>query len=843
MKTTKLLLLILLLSMSVFGRARLSGYCQQGGQTIQVLGYTSSAVTPVQGSYTGSGCQVLVTYATGASGANGPAGTVTTNGTALSYSSGTMFNANGQWSGLGITINAVPYAISACSTPQSCTLTSSAGVQASPVAYSMANSAPAAIFSDNNGTVKANPFPSSATGYWFYYADNGTYTIQYSGTSILSTFSHAALPLIDPLSLAPVVNVLAYGAKCDAATNDTPAFTRAIAALPPLGGTVTLPSATCVGHFSLPAYPKSVRVIGSGENATVLQADAANTPLFSLSAVVSNFSSPKFEIANMSLQASASGSTGPMIDMSGMVQPSFHDLTYLSNGSGNYAEMFYQSDAVFTVVGGSHVYNITVFVQSGPTTFAQTVGNSSLNNWSNIWLLGNTGMTTGFSFSAAAAGGNIVDGLYCQGNLAAVCLLPGNNITERSSYYENDGGYITGNGGSNNTFTGDTFSSNHPGTGITGTDGEANWNFTDEIWPTATSPNLTAKGLYGWQICAGNICKNSQGGFLSTKVSGLIVFAQNQFPGGSLSSTSCNGAGVCTYIITAVDQGGNEGTAGAGASTTITGSGKLIFAQADHVTGASYYNVYGPNCPNVSHVQCGYLHSFDATFSAENGILIDDGSFTPTTQVPPTVDHTGDIISQNGLYVTTAPNVVTDTSSTPNAIVASLNISTGWGTTPPVGFTVYVLATAQAITAGSSLSFTLNGTLYQVNGTSNTPGHNFQCTLAAGSPMMMTWNGTSAWISPNCGAGPTTAFVPQGDEQGVNNALIAIGQNITLVLGQPVQIQTAHTCGSGCTIKWNGTVYNLKSGYNPASNIANSYAVGAIITAMFDGAVFQDARQ
>jgi len=198
----KVSIFVILSAVCAFGRARASGYCQQGGQTIQVLGYQSSAATPVQASYTGTGCNVLVLYSNGGGvTATGPSGLVSTSGTAVTWLAGNVFNANGQWTGLTITINSVTYTISTCASATACTLTSSAGTQTTPVTYSMSAATPAAIFSDNAGTPKSNPFAVSATGYWFYYADNGSYANQYSGTAITNTFTNAALPLSDPSNL------------------------------------------------------------------------------------------------------------------------------------------------------------------------------------------------------------------------------------------------------------------------------------------------------------------------------------------------------------------------------------------------------------------------------------------------------------------------------------------------------------------------------------------------------------------------------------------------------------------------------------------------------------------
>lgn len=192
-KLTFALLLLCAASCPSFGRGLLSGYCTQGGQTIQVLGYQSSAATPVQASYTGTGCNVLVTVQ------GGPSGYVSTSGTTVTWVSGSLFNPNGQWSGLTVTISGVPYTISSCSGTTSCTVTSSPGTQTS-VAYSMPATAPAAIYSNNTGTAKPNPFSVATNGYWFAYADNGVYAISYSGVSVPSPFSDAR-DAVDPATI------------------------------------------------------------------------------------------------------------------------------------------------------------------------------------------------------------------------------------------------------------------------------------------------------------------------------------------------------------------------------------------------------------------------------------------------------------------------------------------------------------------------------------------------------------------------------------------------------------------------------------------------------------------
>lgn len=55
----------------------------------------------------------------------------------------------------------------------------------------------ASIFSDNIGTAKANPFTADTTGHAFFYAANGRYDVQFSGTGIATPFTWADILLFD----------------------------------------------------------------------------------------------------------------------------------------------------------------------------------------------------------------------------------------------------------------------------------------------------------------------------------------------------------------------------------------------------------------------------------------------------------------------------------------------------------------------------------------------------------------------------------------------------------------------------------------------------------------------
>ena len=152
---------------------RIQGWCEAGGQTVKVLGYTSSTQTPIQASY--PGCTVTV-YVTG-----GAVGSVNTNGTTVTWVSGTTFTTNGAWTGIPITINNVNYTVASVSSTTVLTLTTAAPVQ-SGVGYGALN-ALASIYSDLNSTPLTNPFTANTkTGFWYFYVTSAyNVDIQLSG--------------------------------------------------------------------------------------------------------------------------------------------------------------------------------------------------------------------------------------------------------------------------------------------------------------------------------------------------------------------------------------------------------------------------------------------------------------------------------------------------------------------------------------------------------------------------------------------------------------------------------------------------------------------------------------
>lgn len=189
--------ILLLCSSALFARARISGYCEQGGQVSVTNSVQSS--TKLQQSY--PRCTLTVYYTYGAQ------GTLSINGTSASSLSGPAF---GNWAGLTILINNVPFTVSSVPSSSQLILTGDAGVRTN-VPYVMSTPTPAPIYSDNNSTPQAYIFTASSTGYWGFYADDGTYDVQMSGGGIPSPFSWGAISAFDPLAVHVFSGVVING--------------------------------------------------------------------------------------------------------------------------------------------------------------------------------------------------------------------------------------------------------------------------------------------------------------------------------------------------------------------------------------------------------------------------------------------------------------------------------------------------------------------------------------------------------------------------------------------------------------------------------------------------------
>lgn len=127
----------------------------------------------------------------------------------------------------------------------------------------------ASIYSDNlsTPTAKANPFISASDGTFFFYAPNGRYDVKFSGGGLSAPFTLGDFILFDEQSLW--VNPIAFGVKGDGTTDDTAAFTAAIAATP-VGGTLLIPQPAVSYRISTIIVNKDITIRGLG-NANIGQ--------------------------------------------------------------------------------------------------------------------------------------------------------------------------------------------------------------------------------------------------------------------------------------------------------------------------------------------------------------------------------------------------------------------------------------------------------------------------------------------------------------------------------------------------------------------------------------------
>jgi hypothetical protein len=151
----------------------------------------------------------------------------------------------------------------------------------------------ATIYSDNLGTALANPFNAGTNGYWFFYADDGEYDVQFgapfSPTFTLGDFSSSDLQFCQPGNGVPCtgqavsrslkvkvaqdnVDVIDYGANGNGIADSTAAFNAAYTALPATGGSIFVPPGNYVisTGINFSTNHKPVLLYGSPGGASTL---------------------------------------------------------------------------------------------------------------------------------------------------------------------------------------------------------------------------------------------------------------------------------------------------------------------------------------------------------------------------------------------------------------------------------------------------------------------------------------------------------------------------------------------------------------------------------------------
>lgn len=122
----------------------------------------------------------------------------------------------------------------------------------------------ATIYSDSSSTALGNPFTSSTTGFWSFFADTGTYDAKFSGAGISTPFTISTVT-------APSGGGAASGTVTSIATT-TPVAGGTITAT----GTISCP--TCTTNAA--ALTANLPVIGAGSQAAAVGTRSGNTTAF-----------------------------------------------------------------------------------------------------------------------------------------------------------------------------------------------------------------------------------------------------------------------------------------------------------------------------------------------------------------------------------------------------------------------------------------------------------------------------------------------------------------------------------------------------------------------------------
>lgn len=184
------------------------------------------------------------------------------------------------------------------------------------------------IYSDGSSTPLANPFTANSAGYWYFYAANGSYSVQLSGASIPAPLTLANILLNDPTISDVVANRVYAGPGSGAAAQ--PTFRALVAADLPtinlLGDVTGNTGASVVAKINgttVPATPSTSQILvitasTTGTWKSIPDCDAATGALqydtatfaFSCGTIAPNFSSIAAGTNTNALVVGSGGSLG-----------------------------------------------------------------------------------------------------------------------------------------------------------------------------------------------------------------------------------------------------------------------------------------------------------------------------------------------------------------------------------------------------------------------------------------------------------------------------------------------------------------------------------------------------
>jgi hypothetical protein len=282
--------------------------------------------------------------------------------------------------------------------------------------YTAGTTTLASVFSDNSGTVLANPFSADTTGRWVWYADNGRYDVKLSGGGIVSPFTIGDIFLFDTApaqiwsglatfnagltSAGP--NTLNGGGTTAGAWTNTGAWTDAVLHTFNAGITSSGPNTLNGGGTTAGAYTHanlhtfSAGITGSGSIGT-LTAPYANLTAFPAACGANQFATQiaatpgctQPSAANLSNGVTGSGAV-VLANSPALVTPALGVATGTSlalgggtaltttnqSGTGNLCLVTNCALTTPTIGGGSTITRYNKF-NSGTITFASVNGGSA----------------------------------------------------------------------------------------------------------------------------------------------------------------------------------------------------------------------------------------------------------------------------------------------------------------------------------------------------------------------------------------------------------------------------------------------------------------------------------
>jgi hypothetical protein len=378
--------------------------------------------------------------------------------------------------------------------------------------------------------------------------------------------------------------------------------------LPATGGTVFIPAGT-YGSVILPDNPKIVNLIGAGIDVTILQPSAANTP--AIQCAGGGLECGEDYVANLSVKAHASGSTGSAIDLPGFRSAVFDNIGYLNNAGANFASFFHLASCKVwsgTCSVSGHCYGNVIRhpvarSQTGPATIilfdnagsASSSYQANANRIEDVWFYALTGIATAIdarrSSGTAIVGGLIEDVGY--GEAGAKGIIPGTVTTIESIHFE-----LVGETPSTSTIVPQI-----------GADGSSNVVTLANNYISGGAM-IDLAGVYGWTVYGNHpplsILNGSQ---LSYNYGGTIygtptVASRGAFsfnmPGGlALVSVGAGGSGYSVNdVLTVADGTGGTLTVTSVASGAVTGV--TITTAGTGYSPSANYNTPGPRATSVA---------------------------------------------------------------------------------------------------------------------------------------------------------------------------------------------------------------------------------------------------